>query len=63
MKQELYFCDRCGKEITENYLNTRGFHIHWCRPILTTNDDGHLLLCQKCYDDLNNWWKKGKKKQ
>ena len=61
MKKELFFCDRCGKEITKEWLDTKGFHIH-AKHFLTTNYEEHLLLCQDCYDGLDEWWKKGKEK-
>lgn len=61
MKKELFYCDRCGKDVPTEWVNTRGFHIH-DKHFLTTHNDEHLLLCQNCYDSLEEWWKKGKVK-
>jgi DNA-directed RNA polymerase subunit RPC12/RpoP len=51
MKKEEWYCDRCGRNIPDEWLDTHGH-------IITTNDDEKLDLCQDCYDSLQTWWNK-----
>jgi len=61
MTKETIFCDRCGKEC-EHYRNNHGYHIFRRKWILTNSlNNDYLDLCQKCYNELYDWMKLGRK--
>lgn len=60
MTKETIFCDRCGKECEHNRSN-RGYHIFRKWILAKSVDNNYLDLCQKCYDELYDWMKLGRK--
>ena len=61
MIKETIFCDRCGKEC-EYYRNNRGYNIFRKWSLIKPSNNHYLDLCQKCYDELYDWMRLGRKK-
>ena len=61
MVKATIFCDRCGKEC-EDCRNNRGYNIFRKWVFIKSSKGQYLDLCQKCYDELYDWMKLGRKK-
>lgn len=52
MKKEIIYCDRCGKEC-EDYI--KGGYVAKRKYRLFRTFYESLDLCDKCYEELNEW--------
>lgn len=64
-----YYCDRCGADITEseplNFIaNRRPKRKKWYARFYKRKGeyDTTYIICEKCLNELWDWWEKGAKK-
>ncbi len=55
-----YYCDKCGKEVYNLYLDAKKYTINWGKYY---NTETQILLCKKCAKEFHNnyaipykWW-------
>lgn len=57
MKKVMYYCDRCGKPL-EKFRFTHGIVVWRRKLVFKDNDDNKYDLCQSCYDDMSDCFRK-----